>query len=319
MTTAKPFRFGVVGGGTTAEAFADCARTAESLGYSVFLCSDHLDLSGAHFSQLSAMPALAYAAAVTSTIRLGTSVNNQDLRHPAVLAREVASLDVLTGGRFELGLGAGWAEYEYKWAGLTFDEARVRVDRFEEYVKIVKALLERDSVTYDGKYFQITDMPGVPRPVQRPRPPVMIGASRKRMLSIAVKEADIVGMNLNSGVKGTASAMDELVAWVRDTAGSDLDRLEINNIVGTLVVADGDRRAVLAAELERQRAMGLDFMTAGLTDDELLESPIALIGSVEQLVEDIQAWRERWGVSYVIVTYPDMESFAPVVQQLTGT
>ena len=103
----KSFRFGVVVGGATVEAFAGYARRAESLGYSVALCSDHLDLSGAHFSQISAMPALAYASAITSTIRLGTSVINQDLRHPAVLAREAASLDVLSNGRFELGLGAG--------------------------------------------------------------------------------------------------------------------------------------------------------------------------------------------------------------------
>ena len=316
--TEKPFRFGVVAGGATVEDFAACARAAESLGYSVVLCSDHLDLSGAHFSEISAMPALAYAAAVTSSIRLGTSVINQDLRHPAVLAREAASLDVLTSGRFELGLGAGWAEYEYKWAGIQFDEARVRVDRFEEYVAVVKALLEQDSVTYDGKYFQITDMPGVPQPVQRPRPPVMIGATGKRMLTLAAKEADIVGLNLNAGVRGTAAAMDERVGWVREAAGSSLGRLELNNIIGTIVVTDGDRRAVLASELERQRAAGRDFMTAGLSEDELLDSPIVLIGSVESLAEQIDGWRERWGISYVIVTFTAMESFAPVVARLAG-
>jgi probable F420-dependent oxidoreductase len=318
VATHKPFRFGVVGGGSTVEAFAGCARTAESLGYSVFLSSDHLDLSGAHFSQLSAIPALAYAAAVTSDIRLGTSVINQDLHHPAVLAREAASLDVLCNGRLELGLGAGWAEYEYKWAGLVFDEGRTRVERFEEYVQVVKALLEPESVTYHGKHFQITDMPGVPGPVRKPRPRLMIGGTGKRMLTIAVREAEIVGINLNAVIHGTAEAMDERVHWVRDAAGPHWDDLEVNNIVGTLVVDDGDRRAVLTAELERQRTAGRGFMTAGLSEEEILESPVALIGSVEQLVEDIQRWRERWGISYVIVQYPMMEKFAPVVEQLRG-
>ena len=137
---------------------------------------------------------------------------------------------------------------------------------------VVKALLEQESVTHDGEYFQITEMPGLPKPVQRPRPPVMIGGTGRRMLTLAVQEADIVGLNLNAGVRGTVEAMDERVAWVRDAAGPSLEQLEVNNIVGTIVVADGDRRSVLATELERQRAAGLDFMTAGLSEDELTSS-----------------------------------------------
>lgn len=318
MANEKPFRFGVIGGGATPEAFADCARRAEDLGYSVLLSPDHLDLGGSHFAELAAIPALAYAASVTTKIRLGTSVINHDLHHPAVLAREIASLDRLSNGRIELGLGAGWAEYEYGWAGIKFDKPKIRVDRFEEYLQAVKAILESEVASYIGEYFQITEMPGVPRPVQQPRPPILVGGTGKRMLSIAVREADIIGINLNAVIAGTAERMDERIEWIREAAGSELERLEINNIVGTLVVEDGDRRRVLAAELKRQKAAGLGFITAGLNEQQILESPIALVGSSDQIEEDIQIWRQRWGVSYVIVTFPMMEKFAPIVERLTG-
>jgi probable F420-dependent oxidoreductase len=318
VSATRPFRFGVLGGGATPELLADCALRAEQLGYAVFLSTDHLDLNGSHLSELSSITALAYAAAVTTTIRLGASVFNQDLRHPAVLARDIASLDVLSGGRFEVGIGAGHSEYEYDWAGIPFDEAKVRVERVEEYVQVVKRILELDSASYDGKHFQIAEMPGIPRPAQRPRPPVMVGGAGKRMLSIAAREADIVGINLNDMTAGTAERMDERSRWVRDAAGSRWEDIEIANMVGTLVVKDGERRDALAAELRRQKAAGLEFITAGMSEREILDSPTTLVGSVGQLVDDIQRWRERWGVSYITIAYPLMEQFAPVLEQLAG-
>ncbi len=293
-------------------------REAESRGYSTFLVTDHLDLSGCHLAELTPIPSLAYAAATTSTIRLGAAVFNHDLRHPAVLAREAASLDVLSGGRFELGIGAGHNEYEYDWAGIRFDRPRVRVDRFEEYGRVVKAILEQESTSYDGRFFQISEMPGVPRPVQAPRPPLMIGGTRKRMLSIAAREADIVGINLNDMTGGTAARMDERIEWIRAAAGDRWDGLELSNMVGTVVIGDGDRSDHLGEELRRQKARGVDFMTAGLSEEEILESPLALIGSVDRLVDDLLRWRERWGVSYITVAYPVMEQFAPVVERLAG-
>jgi probable F420-dependent oxidoreductase len=317
-STPKPFRFGVVGGGATAEDFAQCALSAERLGYSVFLSPDHLDLGGSHFASLSAIPALGYAAAVTTDIRLGTSVINHDLHHPAVLAREVASLDVLSNGRFELGLGAGWAEYEYDWAGIKFDEPKLRVSRFEEYVRVVKSILTSEVASFEGEYFKVDSMPGIPRPLQTPGPPILIGGTGKRMISTAVREADIVGVNLNAVIAGTAERMDERIGWIRERAGDDLDRLEINNIVGMLVVDDGDRDEVLARELESLKEQGLEFLTAGMSPEQVLEAPISLIGSVDQLTAEIEEWRRRWGISYIIVTHPTMEQFAPVVQRLTG-
>lgn len=316
--SAKQFRFGVVVGGTSTESFAACARRAEQLGYSVLLCSDHLDLSGAHFTGFSVVPSLAYAAAVTSTIRLGSSVINHDFHHPAVLAREAASLDVLSGGRFELGLGAGWAEYEYAWAGIRFDEPRIRVSRFKEYVQVVKSLLESEETSYDGQFFEIKAMPGIPRTEQRPRPPIMVGGTGRRMLGIAAREADIVAINLTAVIAGTAERMDERIEWIRAAAGPRLDRLEIQTGVGTVAVEDGNRRDVLARELQRQKEAGREFMTAGLTEDQLLEAPVALVGSVDQIVEDLEKWRERWGVSNVMIAPEVMEQFAPVVERLVG-
>lgn len=172
---SRPFRFGVVCGAPNARGWTELARRVESLGYSVLLCSDHLDLGGAHFTTLSALPALAAAASVTTEVRVGVSVINHDLHHPALLAREAATVDILSDGRLELGLGAGWAEYEYDWAGLRFDPPGRRVSRFAEYVTVVKALMTEELVNHRGEHFQITGMPLIPAPVQKPRPPIMIG------------------------------------------------------------------------------------------------------------------------------------------------
>jgi probable F420-dependent oxidoreductase len=310
----KTFRFGVVGCGATAKEYAECALRAERFGYSVFLTPDHLDVGGRHLTSLSAIPALAYAAAVTNTIRLGTSVINHDFHLPAVLAREIASLDILSEGRIELGLGAGWAEYEYEWAGLSFDPPRLRVDRFEEYVAVVKSLLSPGETSFEGEFFKINEMPGP----SRPRPPLMIGGTGRRMLRTAVREADIVGINLNAVIAGTAERMDERIEWVREAAGGDLASVEINNIVGTVVVEDGDPEELIARELRLQKERGLDFMTAGMSRSEVLESPVSLVGSVDSVVSELEGWRSRWGVSYLIVAAPVMEALAPVVRQLTG-
>jgi len=317
MATTKPFRFGVMGSGATPEAFGAVAREAEDLGYSVFLCTDHLDLTGSHFNQLSPLPALAYAATVTSRIRLGVSVLNQDLRHPAVMAQEAATVDVISHGRLELGLGAGWAEYEYRWAGIPFDRAGLRIDRFEEYVAVVDSLLRNETTTFTGARFQIDAMPGLPRPVQQPRPPLMIGGTGKRMLSFAARNADIVGINLGALPDPTPEAMDERVAWIRAAAADRLDSIELNSIVGTLVVAEGDRRTALQVELERMSAAGRDFINEGIDEEAVLASPTALIGSVGSLTEELHAWRERWGITYVILPHAMMRDFAPVIERLS--
>ena len=225
----RPFRFSVGGGAPqSAKALAERARKAESLGYSTYVISDHL------LDVLSPIPALATIAAVTEKLRIGMFVLNNDLRHPAVLHQELASLDVLSEGRLEIGIGAGWNEPEYKASGIPFDAVPVRVGRLEEAITVLKALFADGKLTHQGAHYTITDMDGRPKPVQKPYPPILIGGGGKRLLRLAGREAQIVGFAPRIGGKGvgfescTFEATREKVAWVREAAGVRFDDIELN-------------------------------------------------------------------------------------------
>src|SRR2546429_3308983 len=260
----KPFRFGVNvrTAGSHAE-WADKARKVERLGYSVLLVPDHLA------ELLAPFPALAGAAAATTRLRVGTAVLNNDFRHPVLLAREAATLDVLSDGRLELGLGAGHMQSEYEQAGLTFDPGATRVERLEEAVVIVKRLPEGEPVTFSGRHYRLTGHTIHPRPIQRPRPPVFIGGNAPRLLTVAAREADIVGLTGITFRRGgkepdvsdfRGSVVDERVRLVREAAG---DRpLELNVLVQRVIVTDDRRKA--AEELAVGR-------WAQLTPEEILE------------------------------------------------
>jgi probable F420-dependent oxidoreductase len=308
----KPFRFGVSvrSAGSRAE-WADKARRLEDLGYSTLTVPDHLA------EMLAPIPALVSAAAVTKRLRLGTAVLNNDFRHPVLLAREAATMDLLTDGRLELGLGAGHMRSEYDQAGLGFDGGSTRVERLAEAVAIVKGLLRRERVSFAGRHYRVTDHTIYPAPVQQPHPPIFIGGNVPRLLTLAAKEADIVGLTgitFRSGgadrdVSGFRAAdVDTRVALVREAAGDRYDRLELNALVQRVVVTD-DRRQ--AAEALARRWTQLDA-------EDILWSPYVLIGTVDQLVEDLRARRQRWGISYYIVFEPDRDAFAPVVARLAG-
>ena len=308
---ARPFRFGVNvrSAGSPAE-WADKARTVERLGYSVLLVPDHLA------ELLAPFPALAAAAAATTRLRVGTAVLNNDFRHPVLLAREAATLDVLSDGRLELGLGAGHMQSEYEQVGLAFDPGPTRVERLEEAVVIVKRLLEGEPVTFTGRHYRVTGHTIHPRPIQRPRPPVFIGGNAPRLLTVAAREADIVGLTGITFRRGgkepdvsdfRASVVDNRVRLVRETAG---DRsLELNALVQRVIVTDDRRKA--AEELAVGR-------WAQLRPEEILESPYALVGTEDQIVEDLQARRERWGISYVTTHELFMDALAPIVARLVG-
>jgi probable F420-dependent oxidoreductase len=307
----KPFRFGVnvrtAGSGAD---WADKARKVEALGYSVLCVPDHLA------ELLAPMPALAAAATATKHLRVGTAVLNNDFRHPVLLAREAATLDVLSDGRLELGLGAGHMQSEYEQAGLTFDPGATRVERLAEAVVIVKRLLEGEPVKFSGRHYRVTGHTVHPRPIQRPRPPVFIGGNAPRLLTIAAREADIVGLTGITFRRGgkepdvsdfRASVIDERVRLVREAAG---DRpLELNALVQRVIVTDDRRKA--AEELAVGR-------WAQLTPEEILESPYVLVGTVDRIVEDLQARRERWGISYITTHEPFMDALAPIVARLGG-
>jgi probable F420-dependent oxidoreductase len=308
----RPFRFGVNlrSAGSRADWTAK-ARRLESQGYATLGVPDHLT------AMLAPMTALAAAAEATSRLRLATLVLNNDFRHPVLVAREAAALDVLSDGRFELGLGAGHMKSEYEQAGLRFDPGEVRVARLAEAVVIVKRLFEGEPVTLAGAHYRVTDHVIHPRPVQRPRPPIFIGGHAPRVLTLAAREADIVGLTGITFARGgaeprtqgfRAAAVDGQVRLVRDSAGERFAGLELNALVQRVVVTD-DRRAA-AAELAQRWPL--------LSVEEILESPFVLLGTIPQMVEQVQGWRARWGISYVVTQEAYGDALAPVVERLAG-
>jgi probable F420-dependent oxidoreductase len=312
MAGLKPFRFGVSvwRAGSRAE-WADKARRLEDLGYAVLTVPDHLtDL-------FAPMPALIAAAGATKHLRVGTNVLNNDFRHPVLVAREAATVDLLTDGRLQLGLGAGHMQSEYDQTGLRFDSGGTRIERLTEAVAIVKGLFKGEPVTFVGRHYRVTGHRIYPLPVQRPHPPILIGGNGRRLLTLAAKEADIVGLSGITFRRGGAepdlsgwrtASVDERVQLVREAAGDRYERLELNALVQRVVVTD-DRR---------QAAGKLASRWTQLSPEEILESPYVLIGTVNQLVEDLQARRERWGLSYYVIFEPDAGVFAPIVARLAG-
>ena len=241
---------------------------------------------------------------------------DNDYKHPVVLAKELATIDVLSGGRLEIGLGAGWLATDYQKSGIPYDSNKVRVDRFEEGLAVIRAALSGEAFSFDGSHYRITDFTGTPRPVQSPCPPILVGGGGKRVLSIAARQADIVGINgtLSAGAVGpeaiatmTAAAVDQKVGIVQAAAGPRLDHLEFN-VRAFLVRVTDDRDAAV------EQIAGFVQVDPSM----VLESPFVLIGTPAQIVEDLLRRRERWGFSYVIVGADDVEPFAPVVAELAG-
>lgn len=311
MSSSRPFRFGIqVSTADSAGSWTDLARKVEDLGYSTLFIPDHFG------DQFAPIPALTAAAAVTTDLRVGALVLDNDYRHPLVLAKELATLDVLSNGRLEIGLGAGWMRSDYDQSGIPFDEPSVRVDRFEEGLTIIRGLLGPDPVDFEGEHYRITGAVGLPRPVQDP-PPFLVGGGLPRMLRLAGRHADIVGINptIPNGAidadavrSGLAEETDRKLEWVRQGAGDRFDDLEINLLNFACIVTD-DRTGTAEA-----------FAPAfGLEPDDLLAFPHALIGSVDQIVESLEERRRRWGASYVVVQADALDSFAPVVARLAGT
>ena len=295
------------------ETLADDARRAEAIGYSVVVVGDHL------LEQLAPMPALAHIAAATDRIRIGTFVLNNDLRHPAVLAQDLATLDLLSGGRLEIGIGAGWNADEYRATGLTFDPPATRIDRLASAVTILKGLFADGAFTYQDDHYSITELDGLPKPAQRPHPPFLIGGGGRRLLTLAAREADIVGFAPRATAVVTVAdclppGIEERLGWVRDAAGDRFERLEFNvyPAIGQLTVTD---HALREARALAERLAGRYGIEA--TAEELLESPFVFIGSVDGLVEKFRAARERFGINSV--TSFDIDALAPVVERLAGT
>lgn len=318
---ARPFRFGLEAQRlqpTSRAAWCDLARKVEALGFDTLLVDDHIG------RQLAPLTALAVAAAATNQVRLGSFVFANDFRHPAQLAAEVASLDVLSEGRMEVGLGTGYAAEDYSQPGVTMDPPLVRIERLAEAVDLVKGFFTGEPVTFQGRYYTAQDLIGSPRPVQRPRPPLLLGGGGRRILSLAAREADIVSVNVRSRPGGgldftnmTAEATARKVAWVRAEAGERFPALELNILVPVVMVTGDPRRAAQSfIDMGRQR---YGMRPGEVTVEQLLESPHCLIGTVEEMVARLRAVRERYGFSYIATWDSNLDAFAQVVERLTGT
>lgn len=293
----KPFRFGVVSGGFTApNAWVAQARRIEELGYASLLMPDRPSIGG--FALFSA---LAVAAASTTSLHVGSYVFCNDYRHPAMLVKEVATLDALSGGRFELGLGAGVSDADFRQMGLPFESAGIRVSRLEEALSIIKQFFTSDEVNFSGQYYTITGMKALPKPARQPHPPIFIGSGGKRMLTIAAREADIIAPTLKMGPQGldpTDATMEEKIDWIRNAAGDRFSELELAQVAYSITITDSSAEAIAPPGLPfSMRARGM---------------------STEQAVERLLEQRDRYGFSYIQVFDGQLENFAPVVARLNG-
>ena len=312
------FRFGLLGENVrSATALMETARRAEAAGFATFLLRDHF-IEEPFGHQLAPLAALATIAAATKKLRVGSLVLCNDYRHPVLLAKEVATLDLLSGGRFEFGLGAGFSRPEYEAAGLPFDPPGVRVDRLAEALQVFKGLFGAAPFTFAGRFYTVTKLDAVPKPVQRPHPPILVGAGGRRMLGIAAREADIIGIQTASLGTGRtvadpsgllAETIAEKIGWVRQQAGARFDRIELS-IVSSVIVAEHRREA--AERLVRERGW------QGLSVERVFEMPSIFIGSVDQIVDEMQKRRECYGISYYVVSDRSLETVAPIVARLAG-
>ena len=321
----RPFRFAVYSyTATSAADWRQQARRAEELGYSTFFTADHhigpgpaLTAANTSIQDLAVVPAIMAAADVTSTINVGCRVFGTDYRHPVVLAKELASLDVLSDGRLEIGLGCGWMADEYQAMGIPFDRPGVRIDRMEETLAVIRAYLGDGEVDVDGTHFQVTGFEGVPKPVRPGGPPIMIGGGAPRVLGLAGREADIVSVNLDNrtgrlGPEGATSGSGEHTAqkidWIKAGAGDRFDQIELEIGAYFTMVTDNRHGAFegFAGRFGTDPAVFADHAHT-------------LIGSVDTICEQLQARRELYGFSYITVSGRVAEDFAPVVERLHGT
>ena len=316
----KPFRFGAsIANARSAAEWRETARKVEDWGYATLLLPDHFVVP------LSPIPALAVAAEAAHSLRVGTMVAANDFRHPAMLAKEVATLDLLTDGRVELGIGAGWHAGEYEAVGISYDPAWQRVERLGEALRVIKRIWTEDTATYGGDHYRVTELPGLPRPIQKPHPPIMIGGGAKALLSLAAREADIISL-APSFAGGPAPGVPDLssltvdgvtrqLGWIKDAAGDRWDALELSAYYsGRGAVTDDPAEATAAALRGFAERTGAEPPSV----EEALASPQFLFGTVDQLVDLLTEYRERFDISYIVVTEEMVEPFAPVVRALAG-
>ena len=314
MAETRAFRFGAAVAGAASRAeWAALARRVAELGYAVLLVPDHFD------EEFLPSVALMAAADAAPHLRVGSYVYDNDFRHPALLAKEAATLDLLSDGRLEFGIGAGWNTADYKQTGLPFESAGVRIERLAEAITIIRQFFTQESVTFAGKYYQVAGLEGRPKPAQRPHPPIFIGGGGKRVLTLAGQQADIVGLHFKVHPNNSVDAEERLeialaqkVAWVREAAGERFAAIELNLLLSGVLVTDDRARAA------EEQARTMQARGSAVTAEALLESPYWLIGSIDEMVARLERLRATLGISYIVAREDVVEAFAPVVAQLAG-
>lgn len=311
MVGRRPIRFSTqIGGAKDVEEWSARVRSLERLGYSAILMPDHV--LGTYL--WSVFPALASAAMVTSEIRLGTLVLANDFRNPLLLARETATLDVVSGGRVELGLGAGWAIRDHRSLGIPYDRGRVRVERLAEAVTVIKGLFTEDEVTHQGRYYRLQKAQLGPKPLQRPYPPILIAGGGREILSLAGREADIVGVASRATSTGgvpndhevTFEAAAEKVGWVREAAGERVGSIELSMFLDVTLTDDRERAV-------RELAKRLDRPPERIT-----RSVYRVVGSIDDVRTRITKMRDSLGITYFCLRGPHVDELGPLVQELSG-
>jgi probable F420-dependent oxidoreductase len=292
-------------------AWKELAQKAEDMGYSTLYVPDHLD------DQWAPMIALTLAAEATTTLRVGTLVLDNDFRHPVVLAKEAATLDLVSGGRFEFGMGAGWMRTDYDQSGIPMEPAAVRIERLAESLEIMQSLWSTGRATFAGSYYHVKDAIGSPDPTTPGGPPLVIGGGSRRILTLAGRYADVVSIvpSLAAGAIGAEMAAESVVEkyrdrvdWAREAAGDRADALEFQ--CWTAAVQVVPNRDEVVAQLAP---------VFGLTPDQLAAAPIALIGTVGEIAETLRQRRESLGFSYIVVHEAEMVALGPVIAELAGT
>lgn len=328
MSSRKPFRFSLQSFSTDSPAsWRELINKTESLGYSSFFLADHFLSAGPALEHtfhppqmLASVPAIAMALEQTSSLRVGCRVFCNDYRHPVMLAKEAATMDYLSGGRLEFGIGAGWIRAEYEAAGMHFDDFDQRFARLKESVGAYKAFMSGTPLELDGEFIKWSGFSGTPLPAQSPYPPLMIGGGSRKILEFAGAEADIVSLNFNNraGMLGpdgmnsaTAEATARKIDWIRSGAGDRFNDIELEIGAYTTVVTDHQRQTAAAFAA----ALGMDV-------DDILSHPHCLIGSVDYICEELERRRETYGISYIAVLDDGqnnmVDEFAPVVARLAG-
>ncbi|MCC5954149.1 MAG: TIGR03621 family F420-dependent LLM class oxidoreductase [Acidimicrobiia bacterium] len=308
----RPFRFAVVASQVhSASSWRSLCREVEALGYSSLYLPDSCG------QQMGPLAALGAAAAHTDHLRLGMLVANNDFRSPCVFAKELATLDVLSQGRLEWGVGAGWDARDYESGGLTFDSSGVRVGRMVEAVDLIQAIFSGREVNHRGRFYSATGLTGSPAPVQRPGPPLMVGAAERRLLTFAGRRADIVNVNRSFAAvpfgerpprKSPGAAVADQISWVRAGAGTRLADVEIGMEVNPPVVVTDDPDQALATRAA----------SSGLTADQVASDPRTWVGSVSTIVANLRRHRAQLGVSHWVVYEPDLHRAAPIVAELVA-